>query len=87
MSCLTASAKIELRLPGQIHRSAKLAAIRGLLNIPAPVIGTARNDYRTCYAALTRRSFDIYACCGKPTGEIAAFGRWRRPSSPRYNSS
>jgi hypothetical protein len=69
------------------HRTARLAAIRALLTVPAPAVDPTPGDYRTRYALLTGRSLDICPCCGGAMVEIATLGRPRRPSSPIWCDS
>ena len=69
------------------HRTARLAAIRALLDVPAPAIDASPSDYRARYALLTGRHLDICPCCGGAMIEIATFARARPPSSPIWCDS
>ncbi|MDQ2804037.1 MAG: IS91 family transposase [Pseudomonadota bacterium] len=64
------------------HRTAKLAAIRGLLDVPAPDLAVAPTTYRERYALLTGRSLDICPCCGGRMVEIATLVRSPAPAAP-----
>jgi len=69
------------------HRTARLATIRSLLAIPAPVVDTPPSDYRIRYALLTGRSLDVCSCCGGAMVEVATFGRLRRSASSMWCDS
>jgi hypothetical protein len=69
------------------HRTARLAAIRALLDVPVPAIEASPSDYRARYALLTGRHLDICPCCGGAMVEIATFARTRPPSSPTWCDS
>ena len=69
------------------HRTARLATIRSLLAIPAPVVDTPPSDYRIRYASLTGRSLDVCSCCGGAMVEVATFGRLRRSASSMWCDS
>jgi putative transposase/transposase-like zinc-binding protein len=70
------------------HRTARLAAIRTLLDVPPAEPDVLPADYRTRYALLTRRSLDICPCCGGQMVEIAILPRQRPMPSPiRCDSS
>ena len=57
------------------HRSAKLALIRGLLDLPEPEPVSEPADYRERYARLFGRSLDICPACGGHLVEIAVLNR------------
>jgi hypothetical protein len=63
------------------HRTARLATIRALLNVPPPDLDVSQSDYRTRYASLTGGSLDICPCCGGPMIKNTILARTRRPSS------
>jgi Putative transposase/Transposase zinc-binding domain len=63
------------------HRSAKLALIRGLLDLPEPETAPDPADYRERYAQLFGRSLDICPTCGGHLVEIAVLRR--TPSAAR----
>ena len=70
------------------HRTARLATIRALLDVPPPEDDVSPADYRARYALLTGRSLDICPCCGGLMIEIAILPRQRAMPSPiRCNSS
>jgi hypothetical protein len=69
------------------HRSARIATIRALLGVPAPVVEPDAANYRERYAMLTGRSLDLCLCCGGPMTEVAIFGRTRPPASPLWCDS
>jgi hypothetical protein len=69
------------------HRTAKLATIRTLLDVPAPDRDVSPSDYRTRYALLTGRSLDICPCCGGQMIEVTIFAPARRTSSPIWCDS
>lgn len=69
------------------HRTARLSAIRVLLDAPAPVLDAPPNDYRARYALLTGRSLDVCPCCGGAMVEVATFARTRPQSSPIWCDS
>jgi hypothetical protein len=64
------------------HRTAKLATIRTLLDVPAPDLAVAPTTYRERYARLTGRSLDICPCCGGRMVEIATLVRSPAPVAP-----
>ncbi len=70
------------------HRTARLAAIRRLLDVP-PTSNAEEpaSDYRARYALLTGHTLDICACCGGRMVEIAVLGRARRPTAPIWCDS
>ncbi|HET9247166.1 MAG TPA: IS91 family transposase [Xanthobacteraceae bacterium] len=61
------------------HRSAKLAVIRGLLQVPEPVRAPEPVDYRERYARLFGLSLDICPACGGHLVEIAVLKPAARP--------
>ena len=61
------------------HRSAKLAVIRGLLEVPEPVRAREPVDYRQRYARLFGHSLDICPACGGHIVEIAVLRPAARP--------
>jgi hypothetical protein len=69
------------------HRTARLAAIRALLDVPAPAADASPSDYRERYALLTGRHLDICPRCGGAMIEIATVARARPPSSPIWCDS
>jgi hypothetical protein len=69
------------------HRTARLATIRALLDVPVPTLDAPPSDYRARYASLTGRPIDICPCCGGAMIEIATFARPRRASSPVWRNS
>jgi hypothetical protein len=69
------------------HRTAKLATIRTLLDVPTPDLDVSLSDYRTRYALLTGRSLDICPCCGGQMIEVTILARTRRTSSPIWCDS
>jgi hypothetical protein len=71
------------------HRGAKLALIRGLLDLPEPETSPEPADYRERYARLFGRSLDICPACGGHLVEIAVLRRAPQPAAPpfRYDSS
>jgi hypothetical protein len=69
------------------HRTARLATIRTLLDVPAPIVDVSPLDYRARYAALTGQSLDICPCRGGQMVEIATLLRASRPSSPFWCDS
>jgi hypothetical protein len=69
------------------HRTARLATIRALLDVPAPIVAVSPLDYRARYAALTGQSLDICRCCGGQMVEIAILLRTPRQSSPFWCDS
>jgi hypothetical protein len=69
------------------HRTARLAAIRALLDAPAPAADASPSDYRERYALLTGRHLDICSRCGGAMIEIATVARARPPSSPIWCDS
>jgi len=70
-----------------VHRTAKLATIRALLNVPAPALDPPPADYRARFAALTGQRLDICSCCGGQMIEIAILPRMPRPRSPLWCDS
>jgi Putative transposase/Transposase zinc-binding domain len=69
------------------HRTARLATIRTLLDVPAPVIDALPRDYRTRHALLTGRPLDICPCCGGLMVDVATLARVRPWSSPIWCDS
>ena len=69
------------------HRSAKLALIRGLLNLPEPETAPEPADYRERYARLFGRPLDICPVCGGHLVDIAVLRRASTPASFSYDSS
>jgi hypothetical protein len=69
------------------HRTAKLATIRALLDMPAPPAEVPQADYRARFAALTGQSLDICPCCGGHMVEIAILPRVPRQDSPIWCDS
>jgi hypothetical protein len=67
------------------HRSAKLALIRGLLEVPEPLRPPEPVDYRERYARLFGHSLDICPACGGNLVEIAVLKPAVRPF--RWDSS
>src|SRR5207237_3711483 len=69
------------------HRSAKLALIRGLLNLPEPETAPEPADYRERYARLFGRPLDICPVYGGQLVYIAVPRRASTPASFSYDSS
>jgi hypothetical protein len=69
-----------------VHRTARLATIRALLDVPTPAGETTRGDYRARYAALTGRSLDVCPCGGRMV-EIAILPRQSRRPMPMWCDS
>ena len=69
------------------HRTAKLATIRTLLDVPPPDLDVSPSDYRTRYALLTGRSLNICPCSGGQMIEVTTLARTRRTSSPIWSDS
>jgi hypothetical protein len=69
------------------HRRAKLATIRGLLDLAAPDIAPEPADYRERYALLTGRSLDICPCCGGRMRETAVLRPAPKPARPFWCDS
>ncbi len=67
------------------HRSAKLAVIRGLLDLPEPESLPEPADYRERYARLFGRSLDICPACGGHLVEIAVLKRASRPEARPFS--
>jgi hypothetical protein len=63
------------------HRSAKLALIRGLLDLPEPEPVPEPADYRERYLRLFGRSLDICPACGGHLVEIAVLERAPRTAT------
>ena len=61
------------------QRSAILAVIRGLLQVPEPVRDREPVDYRERYARLFGHSLDICPACGGHLVEIAVLAPVGRP--------
>jgi Putative transposase len=61
------------------HRSAKLAVIRDLLEVPEPVADPEPVDYRERYARLFGHSLDTCPACGGHLVEIAVLKPAARP--------
>ena len=71
-----------------VHRTARLATIRTLLDVLPAEDDVSPTDYRIRYALLTGRSLDICPRCGGPIVEIAILPRQRPiPSPMRCDSS
>lgn len=69
------------------HRTAKLAAIRGLLNVAEPDVVPEPASYRERYALLTGKSLDICPHCGGRMIEIAVLDRVSKPAQPFWCDS
>ena len=69
------------------HRRAKLATIRGALEVAEPVSAPKPADYRERYTRLFGRSLDICPACGGHLVEIAVLERASRASRFSYDSS
>ena len=69
------------------HRAARLAAIRALLDVPAPAVHATPRDYRERYHYSPAGHLDICPCCGGAMVEIATVARARPPSSPIWCDS
>jgi hypothetical protein len=69
------------------HRTSRLATIRALLDVPAPITDVPPADWRARYAALTGRSLDLCPNCGGRMVEIATLFRAPRPLSPMWCDS
>jgi hypothetical protein len=67
------------------HRSAKLALIRSLLDLPEPETAPEPADYREHYARLFGRSLDICPACGGHLIEIAVLKRASRPAARPFS--
>ena len=70
-----------------LHRRAKLALIRRLLDAPAPDVAPEPANYRERYAMLTGRSLDTCAGCGGRMVGIAALARAPKATSPLWCDS
>jgi putative transposase len=66
------------------HRTARLATIRAVLDVPAPAAEAPASDDRTRYALLTGRPLDVCPCCGGRMVEVAILARRRPPWSPAW---
>jgi hypothetical protein len=69
------------------HRRAKLALIRGLLDLPEPETAPEPADYRERYARLFGRPLDICRACGGQLVDIAVLNRAAKPAPFSYDSS
>ena len=69
------------------HRTAKLATIRGLLNVVEPDVVPEPASYRERYALLTGKSLDICPDCGGRMIEIAVLDRVPKPVQPFWCDS
>jgi hypothetical protein len=69
------------------HRRAKLAMIRGALEVAEPVRAPEPADYREPYTRLFGRSLDICPACGGHLVEIAVLEPAPRASRFSYDSS
>ena len=69
------------------HRSAKLALIRGLLDLPEPETAPEPADYRERYARLFGRPLDICPACGGHLVDIAVLNRAAKTAPFSYDSS
>jgi Putative transposase len=70
-----------------VHRTARLATIRTLLDVSAPAADDQPSDYRSRYASLTGQHLDVCPRCGGQIVEIAILARVRRPVSPLWCDS
>jgi hypothetical protein len=68
------------------HRSAKLALIRGLFDLPKPETAPEPADYRERYARLFGRSLDICPACGGHLVEIAVIKRAPKSTARPFSS-
>jgi len=68
-----------------VHRSAKLALIRRLFDLPEPETAPEPADYRERYARLFGRSLDICPACGGHLVEIAVLKRASRPAARPFS--
>jgi Putative transposase/Transposase zinc-binding domain len=66
-------------------RTAKLALIRRLLDLPEPETAPEPADYRERYARLFGRSLDICPACGGHLVEIAVLKRASRPAARPFS--
>jgi hypothetical protein len=66
-------------------RTAKLALIRRLLDLPEPETAPEPADYRERYARLFGRSLDICPACGGHLVEIAVLKRASRPAAQPFS--
>lgn len=69
------------------HRTAKLATIRGLLNVADPDVIPEPVSYRERYALLTGKSLDICSHCGGRMIEIAVLERAPKAAQPFWCDS
>jgi hypothetical protein len=69
-----------------VHRTARLATIRALLNVPTPAVEDIPGDYRARYAMLTGHSLDVCPCGGRMI-EIALLPREPRHPMPMWCDS
>jgi len=67
------------------HRSAKLASIRGSLDLAEPERTPEPADYRERYARLFGRPLDICPACGGHLVEIAVLRRAPRPTARPFS--
>src|SRR3954449_8709447 len=67
------------------RRTAKLALIRSLLDLPEPETAPEPADYRERYARLFGRSLDICPVCGGHLIEIAVLKRASRPAARPFS--
>ena len=69
------------------HRTAKLATIRGLLNVADPKLIPEPADYRERYALLTGTSLDICSQCGGRMIDILVLERAPKPAQSYWCDS
>jgi Putative transposase/Transposase zinc-binding domain len=68
-----------------VHRSAKLALIRRLLDLPEPNPAPEPSDYRERYTRLFGRALDICPACGGHLVEIAVLSRAPSPAARPFS--